>query len=223
MLGRNGEPIQGIHIEPRWPVVLAIVAVLFLLSLVPDRVRAFPNWILPFVAIAMIVPMAALSLTTAQGRWLSIERIVTMLFFVIVGLGDAHNLTELLTKMVYHSGEITGLRLLNSSIAVWASMVLVFSLAYWRIDRGGPESRANHRNGKPDWLFPQREAQEAAEEPEPRFVDYLFLAFCTATAFSPTDTLPLTARAKLLMMLESMISLVTIVAVAARAINILGS
>jgi hypothetical protein len=149
------KPTQRIHIEPRWPVGLAIFAVLLLLGLLPDRVRAFPNWVLAFVGITMIAPMVALSLATTQERWLHIEKIATVLFFVIAGLGAAQNLTELLTKMVYRSAEITGVRLLTSSIAVWASNVLVFSLAYWRIDRGGPEARANHRNGKPEWLFPR--------------------------------------------------------------------
>jgi hypothetical protein len=218
------EPTQKLLVEPRWPVVLAIVVVLSLLGLLPNRVREFPNWVLPFAAATIILPMTALSLTTAQERWLRIEKIATVVFVAAVGVATVHNLAVILTDMVYRSAQITGLHLLTSSIAVWASNVLVFSLAYWRIDRGGPEARANHRTRKPDWLFPRPEREEEAPvHSVPTFVDYLFLAFCTATAFSPTDTLPLTPRAKLLMMLESMISLVTIVAVAARAINILGS
>lgn len=215
--------LRKMHIEPRWPVVLTIAIVLLLIGLLPNRVRAFPNWVPPLVALAMIVPMTALSLTTAQERWLRIEKIATIFFFVIVGFGMARILTELLIKMMYRSGEITGLRLLASSIALWVENVLVFSLGYWRTDRGGPEARANHMSRKPDWLFPQAGSGRESEDSAPTFVDYLFLAFCTATAFSPTATLPLTTRAKLLMMLESMVSLVTIVAVAARAINILGS
>jgi len=210
-------------IEPRWPVVLAIAVVLSLMSLLPNRVRTFPSWVLLFVSIIMIVPATALSLATAQERWLRIERFTTVVFFVFAGFATAHNLAELLTRMVYRSHQINGIRLLTSSVAVWVSNVLVFSLAYWRIDRGGPEARANHRSRKPDWLFPRSDTKEEGPPEPPKFVDYLFLAFCTATAFSPTDTLPLTPCAKLLMMLESTISLVTIVAVAARAINILGS
>jgi hypothetical protein len=107
---------------------------------------------------------------------------------------------------------------------VWVSNVLIFSLLYWRIDRGGPEARANNAGTRPDWLFPQPGAPEdAPPDWRPTFVDYLFLGFSTATAFSPTDALPLTSRAKMLMMLESTMSLGTIVVVAARAINILGS
>jgi len=169
--------------------------------------------------------MAALSLTTAKARWLRIESIVMLLFFVGAGFGIIGSLEFLLSEMVRPSaaGAATGLQLLTSSIAVWAQNVLAFSLAYWRVDRGGPEARANHTSTKHDWLFPQEGATENAPDWRPTFVDYLFLAFCTATAFSPTDALPLTSRAKLLMMLESIISLVTIIAVAARAINILGS
>ena len=212
------------HIEPRWPVVLATVAVLSLLTWLPDRVRLVPAWI-PFLAVtALIVPMAALALSTAKARWLRIERIVTLLFIVFVGLTIVDILQNLLYSMVRRSAEITGLQLLASSIAVWAENVLIFSVAYWRIDRGGPEARANRASTKPDWVFPQEGAPEDAPLGwRPTYIDYLFLAFCTATAFSPTDAQPMTSRAKLLMMLESLISLVTIAAVASRAINILGS
>jgi len=218
------EPAQVTHIEPRWPVVLATVAVLSLLTWLPDRVRLVPAWI-PFLAVtALIVPMAALALSTAKARWLRIERIVTLLFIVFGGLTIVDILQNLLYSMVRRSAEITGLQLLASSIAVWAENVLIFSVAYWRIDRGGPEARANRASTKPDWVFPQEGAPEDAPLGwRPTYIDYLFLAFCTATAFSPTDAQPMTSRAKLLMMLESLISLVTIAAVASRAINILGS
>jgi uncharacterized membrane protein len=100
--------------------------------------------------------------------------------------------------------------------------VLTFSLLYWQIDRGGPASQANQT--KQDWHFPQEEVGEnVLPKRRATFIDYLYLAYSTATAFSTTDVSPLTSRAKLLMMLESAISLVTTVAVAARAINILGT
>ena len=134
------------------------------------------------------------------------------------------NLTQLIAEMVHRSGEIGGIQLLTSSVAIWVNNVLTFSLLYWQIDRGGPEARAANAGPKPDWLFPQEGAREdVPPDWRPTFVDYLFLGFSTATAFSPTDTLPLTSRAKLLMMLQTTISLVTIVAVMSRAINILGS
>jgi uncharacterized membrane protein len=98
-------------------------------------------------------------------------------------------------------------------------------LLYWQIDRGGPEGRIDGAHDWPDWLFPQvgAPAGDVPGDWRPTFVDYLYLSYSTATAFSTTEVAPLTARAKLLMMLQSMISLTTIVLVASRAINILGS
>ena len=218
------EPVQALRVEPRWPVVLAVVAVAVLLTMLPGRVRAFPIWVPYAAGIALIVPMAAITLTTRKARWLRIERTITVLFFVFAGGGTLVNLAQLIAEMVRPSGEISGSQLLTSSIAMWVSNVLAFSLLYWQIDRGGPEARANNASPRPDWFFPQEEAREdVPPDWRPTFVDYLFLGYSTATAFSPTDALPLTSRAKMLMMLESAISLVTIVVVVSRAINILGS
>ena len=218
------EATEETHIEPRWPVVLVILAISFLLALLPSRVRIFPQWVQLLVTIALIVPMLALQLTTPKARWLRIERIVILFFFAIVGLGLVASLGYLLYEMVRRSFAVTGTQLLASSVAIWATNVLIFSLVYWQIDRGGPEARVNHVNTNPDWLFPQQGVPEYVEPDwHATFADYLFLAFDTATAFSPTDALPLTSRAKGLMMLQSIISLVTIIAVGARAINILGS
>ena len=112
--------------------------------------------------------------------------------------------------------------LLASSIGVWVDNVLAFSLLYWQLDRGGPHARANNLSRKPDWLFPQAGVPEDVLPGwQATYVDYLFLGFSTATAFSATDALPLTSRAKMLMMLESTISLLTLVIVAARAVNVL--
>jgi hypothetical protein len=212
------------HIESRWQVVLAILGIFFLLTLLPSRVRVFPHWVPFLLTIALTVPMVALQWTTAKARWLTVERIVMALFLAVTGFGLVKSLGYLLYEMVRRSFEVTGIELLTSSVAAWATNVLLFSLLCWRLDRGGPEARANHADTRPDWLFPQQGSPEhAPPDWHLTFVDYLFLAFTTATAFSPTDALPLTSRAKVLMMIESIISLVTIIAIAARAINILGS
>jgi hypothetical protein len=216
------KPDQVRHVEPRWPVTLTSLAVLVLLTVLPGRMRPGPSWFAPVLIVALNAPMVALRLTTAKARWLRIEAIVTALFVVIVCFFTIADLKILFSAMLSPSAEVTGLQLLTSSVAVWVTNVLVFSVAYWRIDRGGPESRANHASSSPDWLFPQESIGDALYHRHTMYVDYLFLAFWTATAFSPTDAPPLTFRAKLLMMFESIISLVTIVAVASRAINILG-
>lgn len=167
--------------------------------------------------------MVGLALTTAKIQWLRIESVVIGLFFVTAGFGLADQLIQVLSTMVRRSAEVSGLQLLTASIALWATNVLIFSIAYWRTDRGGPEARANTASMRPDWLFPQQSApKEAQLEWRPTFIDYLFLSYCTTTAFSPAEAQPLTSRAMLLLMLESIISLITIVAIASRAINILG-
>jgi len=183
-----------------------------------------PFWVPHILVISLIVPMAAIMLSTAKERWLRIERTNTLLFFVVTTIGMVANLMLLIGEMVNRSREIDGIQLLTSSVAIWVSNVLTFSLLYWQLDRGGPEARTANSSPRPDWLFPQEGAREdVPPDWRPTFVDYLFLGFSTATAFSPTDTLPLTSRAKILMMLQSAISLVTIVAVMSRAINVLGS
>jgi hypothetical protein len=211
-----------VYIEPRWPVALAILVVILILTLLPNRVRVLPMWLPPLLGIAMIVPMVALSVTRANASWLRTEWIVTVFFLVIAGFGVVDELISLLTSMLRRPSEVAGLQLLASSIGVWASNVLIFSVAYWRTDRGGPEARTNHASVKPDWLFPADGApDDAPVNWRPTFIDYLFLSYCTATAFSPAEAQLLTPRGKLLLMLESIISLVTIIAIAARAINIL--
>lgn len=212
------------RIESRWLVVLTVVAVFVLLIFLPGRVRVFPLWVGCALVSALIAPMVALSLSTDKRRWLHIEGTATVVFILITGFALLHNLQFLLSQMVRGEVKLTGFTLLTSSIAVWAVNLLIFSLVYWRIDRGGPEARAGQATTKPDWVFPQENVPELAPSGWcPSFIDYFFLAFCTATAFSPTDVLPLTSRAKALMMFESLLSLVTIIMVLARAINTLGT
>lgn len=215
---------QALRIESRWPVALTVLTVLFLLTILPGRIRVVPLWVSYVVGIGIIVPMAAITLTGAKARWLRVERASTLLLFVVAEGATLINLANLIALMVRRTGDIGGNQLLTSSVGLWVINVLVFSLLYWQIDRGGPEARANNASPRPDWLFPQEGAREdVPPDWRPKFVDYLFLGYSTATAFSATDLLPLTSRAKMLMMLESAISLVTILVVASRAIGILGS
>jgi hypothetical protein len=210
--------------EQRWPVGLAILAVLALLAALPGRIMLFPSWA-PFAgAIILLGAMTVAGLTRGRPRWLLLERWITLLFVVLAGGAVLATLSFLVRAMVFRPGDISGLQLLASSVAVWINNVLLFSLLYWQIDRGGPGARGGDASPRPDWLFPQTGAPESAPLGwRPTFVDYLFLGYSTATAFSTTDVAPMTSRAKLLMMLESTISLVTLVIVASRAINILGN
>jgi hypothetical protein len=181
-----------------------------------------PVWVSYVVVLAILVPMTVVTVTTANTLWLRVERTVIMLFAAAYVVNTTAGLADMIGIITLHRPETRAISLLSSSLAIWVTNVLTFSLLYWQIDRGGPYARVRGISSKPDWLFPQAAApEEAAPDWRPLFLDYLFLGYNTATAFSPTDALPLTRRAKMLMMLESTISLLTLVIVAARAVNVL--
>lgn len=208
--------------ETRWAPVLAILAVLGLLMVLPHHVQTLPGWIAKMAAAATIIPMVFLTLSMPQQWWLRAERVMILLFGATYIINTAAELADMIGIITLHPPETRSISLLSSSLAIWVSNVLAFSLIYWQVDRGGPSARALGTAARPDWLFPQDTAADLSDPGwRPSFPDYLFLGFNTATAFSPTDTLPLTIRAKMLMMLESAISLLTLVIVAARAINVL--
>lgn len=214
--------VQTIRDEPRWPPALAILAVLLLLAVLRHHVHALPVWVSWVVAIAVLVPMAGVALTTANTRWLRIERTMIILLALAYVADITVELADMIGVITFHPPEIRSISLLSSSVAIWVGNVLVFSLLYWQIDRGGPSARASKSSATPDWVFPQPASPEdVPPDWRPLFFDYLFLAYNTATAFSPTDALPLTRRAKILMMIESTISLLTIVIVASRAVGVL--
>jgi hypothetical protein len=217
---------QGTLLEPRWPVALAVVASALLLGMLPDRIRLFPSelaWVLGLMGTFPIFIVAWKG--TRELIWLRVERAMIFLLFAIAALAMVVNLVNVVSAMIERPADVNGIQLLSSSVGVWVTNVIIFALLYWQIDRGGPEARANHTTPKPDWLFPQESAPSGDVSPDwhPTFIDYLYLAYSTATAFSTTDAMPVTARAKLLMMLQSAFSLLTVIVVGSRAINILGS
>ncbi len=117
---------------------------------------------------------------------------------------------------------IVGPQLLFSSLLIWLTNVLVFALWYWELDRGGPDERSHPDHRQPDFLFPQMATPQCTHATwSPSFMDYLYVSFTNATAFSPTDTMPLAPWAKALMLVQALASLLTIALVAARAVNIL--
>jgi hypothetical protein len=122
------------------------------------------------------------------------------------------------------SEELGGVQLLVTTGVIWAANVVVFGLCYWDLDDGGPFERAHHEREHPDFRFAQDETPEVAKPDwHPRVWDYIFVALTSATAFSPTDTMPLTLKAKLLVGTEEFVSLVLIVLVTARAVSVLGT
>ena len=209
--------------EPRWPAALStLVAVLLYVSL-PDAFITGPIWILPGLVVVLLFPLLIDSWTRNADekpwhRVVAIILIALLNFFNIISLGI---LLSILTHP-HDPQQIHGQQLLLVAAQIWLTNVIVFGLWYWELDRGGPSERAKRHHRYPDFLFPQMATPEATHEHwVPKFLDYLYVSFTNATAFSPTDTLPLTHWAKVLMMLQSIISLITVALVAARAVNIL--
>ena len=225
---RTDQPGPGaarrISHEPRWPAAAAIIVVVIILHFLPQRVRLLPVWAPYALSGAMVLSMLGVSLSKGAQRWRQIERVVILSLVSLSVVNMLIILAEMIRTLALHATEFNGIVLFASSVALWATNVLYFSLIYWLIDRGGPEARLSEGGSLPDWRFPQDDgAADVAPGWRPVFMDYLFLAYSTATAFSPTDASPLTRRAKALMMLQSTISLLTLVVVASRAINILGN
>jgi hypothetical protein len=217
-------PAKFLRIELRWSAALAVLVLWALERGLPNRVRLLPAGYDYILFATVLIPMLAVGLTAGSRRWLRIERVTTWLFVAVAGSMTLANLVVLIKEMLFGQGQLNAIELLASGIAIWVSNVVTFSLAFWHLDRGGPEARLNRLPIRADWFFPQEGVPDAVRPDwRPTFIDYLFLGFSTATAFSPTGAIPLTAGAMLLMMLESSISLLTIAVIAARAINILGS
>jgi len=181
-----------------------------------------PVWVSYAVGFVVLTPMLAVALTGGNTLWLRIERTMIMLLAALYVVNVSMELADLIGVVTLHPASANAFSLISSSVVIWTANVLTFSLLYWQIDRGGPDARANRLKVKPDWVFPQPPAPEdLPSDWQPLFLDYLFLGYNTATAFSPTDAAPLTRRAKMLMMVESMISLLTSVVVLSRAINVI--
>jgi uncharacterized membrane protein len=142
----------------------------------------------------------------------------------LIALVSAANIVSLvlLSHQLLHGGKENGHALIISGIVLWCTNVLLFGLWYWEVDRGGPVARASHERRFPDFMFVQMDKTQFAPKGwQPQLIDYLYLSLTNATAFSPTDTMPLTPTAKWLMSAQSLASLVTVGLVVARAVNIL--
>ena len=210
------------HHESRWPPAVAILAVLLISTALPAHVHMLPVWVSYAAGFAVLTPMLAVSLTRGNTVWLRVERTIIVLLAVVYVLDVALELVDMIGAVALHAAGANAFSLLSSSVVIWTANVLTFSLLYWQIDRGGPYARANRLNVRPDWAFAQGAGPEdLPPDWQPLFLDYLYLGYNTATAFSPADAAPLTRRAKMLMMIQSMISLLTLVIVLSRAINVI--
>jgi hypothetical protein len=210
------------RLEPRWPAMLALLAVGLLHLVLPESLSVGPDWLLITIVGVLIVP----TIWARQRGLDDLNKILGYTLTSIVTVDMVWSLGLLVAALPSHKE--SPLDLLRSASALWVTNVLVFASWYWRLDAGGPrarELRGVHTDGA--FLFPQmtRFQHGKSNGPEhswsPGFVDYLFLAFNTSTAFSPTDSPVLSTWAKILMMIQALISFATVALLAARAVNIL--
>ena len=203
-----------------WPARGAILAAIALYVVLPERLIPGPRLIIPLIEVALLLVLSLFTphRTTEQS---TVRRALATVLVAMVTVANLINL-GLLAHELLRGGVNNGRELILSSIAVWLTNVIVFGLWYWELDRGGPVERHLTTHREPDFLFPQMSTPGAGRPGwAPGFFDYLYVSFTNATAFSPTDTMPLTPIAKSLMGVQAAASLLTVALVAARAVNIL--
>jgi hypothetical protein len=206
--------------ERVWPASLAVLIALAAYLVLPARLVIQPRWLIPAIEAALLFPLTV----THPHRHHEEDRLVRAASMGLIGLLSLANAvsTGLLVHDLLSGAGFGGRQLVYSAMELWLTNVLVFSLWFWEIDRGGPGVRAGEQKLIPDFGFPQMFTPEVAPPGwRPHYIDYLYVSLTNAAAFSPTDTMPLTRRAKAIMALESLVSIVTVVVVAARAVNIL--
>ncbi len=207
--------------EPRWPAAVAIVVAIVLQVILPERViqGLGPRWLIPVLEGVLLVALLVAN-PHRLGREESALRWLSLAMIAVITVANLAALAELIRALLAHS-TAGGRTLVFASVPIWLTNVIVFGLWYWELDRGGVVARLQPTHRRPDFLFPQMSVPGVSPGWAPQFIDYLYTSFTNATAFSPTDTMPLTPWSKLLMMLQSLASLLTVALVISRAVNIL--
>jgi uncharacterized membrane protein len=210
------------HGEPRLPVVITLVVAMAIPFLMPDELIPASRWIVPGIILVLMVAMLVLDpgridRRSAQLHWLRLGILLVLAF------GTAYGTVELTHALVLGSAAITNSpqELLRAGGLVWLGLLITFAFLYWELDLGGPGERAHIDREFPDLAFPQ-DLNPSIAPPgwQPTFVDYLYLGLTNNIAFSPTDVMPLRHWAKLAMGLQSVVSLLVLGLVIARAVNI---
>ncbi|MBV8542105.1 MAG: DUF1345 domain-containing protein [Pseudonocardiales bacterium] len=207
--------------ENRWPVAVAIVVAIGLQVALPDRLALQSRWLLPGLESAMLIGLIIAS-PVRFNRESTALRVAGLTLTGLLSLANAWSATLLILGLVAGTEGKDAGPLLSTGVAIWLTNIIAFAVWYWQFDRGGPAARAHARRPLPDFQFVQMQNPDLAHpEWEPQFLDYLYLSFTNATAFSPTDVMPLSRWAKLTMLGQALVSLVTLALVIARAVNIL--
>jgi hypothetical protein len=232
---RIQQPFQ-VHFFDFWLARGAIALTAILNALLINNVSSLPWWLASFTELALLVPLsvatarthARIRKATSEHHWIAIHhhrRIIRRVEIFITAFITVINTLALFTvlhALLQGAKGTTGQSILIDALNIWFTNVVVFALWFWNLDRGGPAIRAYKSERSPDFLFPQMTGNiTGSEKWVPGFIDYFFVSFTNATAFSPTDTMPLSPRSKLLFIIQASASLLTVGLVAARAVNVI--
>jgi len=206
--------------EPFWPAQLTVLLAIAVQLLLPKRLLVGPPLLVPGFEAALLIGMFIVTPNQIEDEHPRRRRIALSLT-AFVSAANIYSLGELTHYLLSHNVS-EGRALIGAGVLIWLTNFLIFALWYWEIDRGGPGRRSAGNDGPPDFLYPQMSDDRIEPlEWRPKFLDYLYVSLTNAMAFSPTDTMPLTPMAKLVMGLQSIVSLITIGLIVSRAINIL--
>lgn len=206
--------------DPVWHVQIAMLVAIGLQLALPDKFSV-AHYVIPVIEFALLI---ALPLTTPKMRAFKsrTRRLNVLLLIVLASIANAYSLAEILNKLLVGGHLSDGKALILAAINIFATNIIIFALWYWEMDGGGPGERQAIAKYEQDFLFPQHRHEDYRHPNwRPTFIDYLYLAGTNAMNFASADTVPLTRRAKLLMLLQAALSLVTVALVAARAVGIL--
>jgi hypothetical protein len=207
--------------EARLPVVLAISVAIVLQAILPDRLAVHPIWLLPALECAAVAGLTVFN-PLRMTRTHPLARGGGLGLCALIVAANAYSGIRLIHAILSGHGSKDPTALFGSGASIYVTNIVAFALLYWELDRGGPVARAGGKDPHPDFMFPQMATPDLAD-PDwvPTFGDYLYTSFTNATAFSPTDTMPLTRWAKALFGVQSAVALAVVGLVVARAVNIL--
>jgi uncharacterized membrane protein len=204
------------EVDPLWHVQIILFGLIVFQLFTPINNAWLPQYTLP--ALELLAMLALQVVTPKKVMFDSVaRRAVVVALIALIAIGNASSLQHLV-QVLFDGGHIQASSLLVSAVSIYLTNVVVFALLFWEIDGGGPGSRRSNSDDANDFLFPQ---QPTNKKWQPTFIDYLYIAITNATAFSPTDTMPLSRRAKMLMAVQATLSLMLVAIIAARAVNTL--
>ena len=213
---KPGAGPQKVRVAPHWNAILGLIAIGVLYALLPDKISIGPRGLLLAIEVVFLLPFVIAVLTRRSVSPVTL-RVGSIILLGIVTAALAIGIVHMILTL---KKDLNGIGLLYSGLLLYGCNILMFALWYWEIDGGGPEQRQQSAHPLADFLFPQQ-VGGLDENWAPHFFDYLYVGFTGATAFSPTDTMPLSHRAKILMMLEAILALILLSFVVSRAINII--